>query len=165
MCKLFWITGLAGAGKTTAANYLVKKLKEKYENVVMIDGDSVREICDNDLGYDIVDRKKNAFRIVKLCEYLCNQGMIVACATVSLYKEVHEYIYEHFKNPQIVYLDISQHIILERNQKCLYSTGKSVIGKDIEFDVPNHIDFVKVITDTSVVLKTMDKIAEELCRK
>ena len=162
MRKLFWITGLAGAGKSTAADYLVKKLKEKYRNVVMIDGDSVREICDNDLGYDLEDRKKNAFRIVKLCKYLCNQEMVVVCATISLYHEIHEYIYEHFENPQIIYLDIPQEIVLSRNQKNLYTESKNVIGKDINYNEPIHIEFVKKINDTANVFNMLDEMVSKL---
>ena len=77
----------------------------------MVDGDGIREICDNELGYFLEERKTNAWQIVKLCEYLCNQGLIVVCATVSLYKEIHEYIYTHFKEPKITFLNISQEII------------------------------------------------------
>ncbi len=68
--KLIWVTGLAGAGKSTAAKYLVEKLKGKnISNVVTVDDDNIREICGNDLGYSLEERKKNAWRIVKLCEY------------------------------------------------------------------------------------------------
>ncbi len=160
--KLFWITGLAGSGKSTAADYLVKKLRTKHSNVVLIDGDSIREICDNDLGYDLEDRKKNAFRIVKLCEYLCNQELIVVCATISLYNEIHGYIYGHFKKPQIIYLDISQEIILERNQKNLFTKSKNVIGKDIKYDEPAHIEFVKKIEDTATVFNILDEMVSKL---
>ncbi|MDR1551282.1 MAG: adenylyl-sulfate kinase [Holosporaceae bacterium] len=160
--KLFWITGLAGSGKSTCASYLVKKLKKKHKNVIMVDGDEIRKICDNDLGYDPVDRKKNAFRIVKLCEYLFNQEMIVVCATVSLYKEIHEWIYEHFENPQIIYLDISKDIILYRNQKKLYTNNENVIGQDLGFDEPIHVDFVQKIVDTAIVFDVLDKMLEKL---
>lgn len=123
---LVWITGLAGAGKSTAAKHLIEKLKEKgVLNVVMIDGDSIREICNNDLGYSLEERKKNAWRIVKLCEYLCKQGIIVVCATVSLYREIHEYIYSHFDNPKIIFLNISREVINQRNQKKLGSRPAS----------------------------------------
>jgi adenylylsulfate kinase-like enzyme len=162
MYKLFWITGLAGSGKSTAADYLAKKLKEKCSNVIMIDGDSIREICDNDLGYDLEDRKKNAFRIVKLCEYLCNQGIIVVCATISLYNEIHEYIYNHFEKPQIIYLDIPQEVVLSRNQKNLYTEHKNVIGQDLNFDEPSHIEFVKKIEDTAVVFNILDEMVRKL---
>jgi adenylylsulfate kinase-like enzyme len=162
MQRLFWITGLAGSGKSTCASYLAKKLKEKYDNVIVIDGDAIREICSHDLGYNPEDRRKNAFRVAKLCEYLCNQGMIVICATISLYRETHEYIYEHFMSPQIIYLDIPRNIVQARDQKSLYSEGKCVVGKDIEFDEPNHINFVKKITDPSKVFRIIDEIAEKI---
>ena len=165
--KLIWITGLAGAGKSTAARYLIEKLKEKgVSNVVMVDGDSVREICNNDLGYSLDERKKNAWRIVKLCEYLCNQGLIVVCATVSLYKEIHEYIYTHFNKPQIIFLNISRKVIDQRNQKGLYTTGTAVVGIDIKYDIPNHIDYVKELRNTADVFGYLDifynKIISEL---
>ena len=161
--KLVWITGLAGAGKSTAARYLIKRLKEKQIlNVVMIDGDNIREICDNDLGYSLEERKKNAWRIVKLCEYLCNQGLIVVCATVSLYNEIHEYIYKHFREPRIIFLNISHDIINQRNQKELYTVGKDVVGIDIKYNIPINIDFVKELRETLEVFSYMDKLIEDI---
>ena len=161
--KLIWITGLAGAGKSTAAKYLIEKLKEvSVSNVVMVDGDSVREICNNDLGYSLEERKKNAWRIVKLCEYLCNQGLIVVCATVSLYKEIHEYIFSHFDNPRIIFLNISREVINRRNQKELYTTGTDVVGIDIQCDAPVHVAFVKEICDSIEVFGYLDKLAEKI---
>ena len=161
--KLIWITGLAGAGKSTAAKYLIEKLKnDQISNVVMVDGDSIREICDNDLGYSLEERKKNAWRIVKLCEYLCNQGLIVVCATVSLYKEIHEYIYTHFENPRIIFLNISQEIINRRNQKELYTTGTEVVGVDIECDAPIHVAFVKEICESAEVFSYLDELTEKI---
>lgn len=161
--ELIWITGLAGAGKSTAARYLLGKLKEKQiSNVVMIDGDSIREICDNDLGYSLEDRKKNAWRIVKLCKYLYDQGVIVVCATVSLYSEIHEYIYTNFQRPKIIFLNISRTIIDQRNQKELYTSGSDVVGIDIKYDIPTSIDFVKELSKTSEVFSYLDKLNEEV---
>ncbi|MDR1147731.1 MAG: adenylyl-sulfate kinase, partial [Spirochaetaceae bacterium] len=71
--KLVWITGLSGAGKTTAAKDLFESVKKIYPNTIMIDGDDFRDIFDNDLGYSVEDRIKNARRIVKMCKYLCDQ--------------------------------------------------------------------------------------------
>lgn len=161
--KLIWITGLAGAGKSTAAKYLIEKLRnDQIRNIVMIDGDSVREICDNDLGYSLEERKKNAWRIVKLCEYLCNQGLIVVCATVSLYKEIHEYIYTHFDNPRIIFLNISQEIINRRNQKELYTTGINVVGVNIGYDIPINIDFVKELRENAEVFGYLDELLRNI---
>lgn len=161
--KLIWITGLAGAGKSTAARYLIEKLKEKnVSNIVMVDGDSIREICNNDLGYSLEERKKNAWRIVKLCEYLCNQGLIVVCSTVSLYKEIHEHIYTHFKEPKIIFLNISREVIDQRNQKELYTTRTDVVGIDITYDIPVNIDCVKELCEYTEVFGYLDTLIGEV---
>ena len=54
---VIWIIGLSGSGKTTIANLLFKKLKKKYSNIVHLDGDVVRQIYDDKIGYSIDDRK------------------------------------------------------------------------------------------------------------
>ena len=49
---LYWITGLSGAGKTTIGNRLYYRMKQKKDNVVLLDGDILKEISGKDLGYD-----------------------------------------------------------------------------------------------------------------
>ena len=39
---LLWITGLSGSGKTTISLMLKKKLSKKYSNIVLLDGDVLR---------------------------------------------------------------------------------------------------------------------------
>jgi len=39
---LLWITGLSGAGKTTISKIIYKKLKKKYSNIILLDGDQLR---------------------------------------------------------------------------------------------------------------------------
>jgi adenylylsulfate kinase len=58
-----WIVGLSGAGKTTLANEIVARARQKNKNVVLLDGDLVREVIGNDLGYSMEDRHTNAKRI------------------------------------------------------------------------------------------------------
>ena len=53
---VIWIIGLSGSGKTTLANEVVTIIRRTKKNVVLIDGDVVREVFDNDLGYTIEDR-------------------------------------------------------------------------------------------------------------
>ena len=88
--KLIWITGLSGAGKTTIATAVFKKLKEKKANSVFLDGDIIRDVLNNDLSHNPKDRLKNAYRISKLCEFLTSQNIHVVCSTMSLFKEIHQ---------------------------------------------------------------------------
>ena len=158
--KLIWITGLSGAGKTTIAKEVYSVMKKSQANTVLIDGDEFRYAIGNDLGHELEDRIKNAYRIVRMCKYLYNQDINIVCSTMSLYKEIHEYIYMNFNNPLVVYLDVSMEELKNRNQKGLYSQGKNVTGIDLPFDEPVNKDFVLKLNNDNNIQNTINKIIE-----
>ena len=84
---VYWFTGMAGAGKTTIAKIFYKNLKKKKQDVIFLDGDSLRKIFGNDLGYTRVDRKKRAMRNARLCQFLSEYGLDVVCDTISLFHD------------------------------------------------------------------------------
>ena len=86
--SVYWVTGLSGAGKTTITTELVSRLRRDGVQVVHIDGDVIRRMNGNDLGYDLKDRIANAYRISRLCQFLQSQGVTVICSTMSLYPEI-----------------------------------------------------------------------------
>ena len=65
-----WIIGLSGSGKSTLANEVVSRANKIHRNTILLDGDVVREMFGNDLGYSVEDRKKNALRICQLGRFL-----------------------------------------------------------------------------------------------
>jgi adenylyl-sulfate kinase len=141
--KLLWITGLSGAGKTTIGTEVYNILKEKYLNTVFIDGDIIREILGNDLGHDIEDRKKNAVRISKMCEFLTNQNVNVVCATMSLFKEIHELNRKNINQYYEILVDVNIDELVKRDSKGLYAKAlkgeiKNVIGVDLPYDKPEN---------------------------
>jgi adenylylsulfate kinase-like enzyme len=85
---LFWITGLAGAGKSTIAQKLYCMLKEKNCNVVFLDGDNMREVLGVNAQYDLKARLELALVYSRLCRMLTDQGLDVICATVSCFLSV-----------------------------------------------------------------------------
>lgn len=74
MGQVYWITGLSGAGKTTIGKIFYEKLRRKYANTVFLDGDMLREVFGNDLGYSDADRRKCAMRYSNLCNLLQKPG-------------------------------------------------------------------------------------------
>ena len=54
---LYWITGLAGSGKTTIGNMLYYEIKKKESNTVILDGDILKNISKEISGYSYEDRK------------------------------------------------------------------------------------------------------------
>lgn len=138
---VFWIIGLAGAGKTTIAKALYAQLKQENPSTVLLDGDAIREIMGGDLGFTLEDRRCNGWRICRLCKYLDDQGINVVCATLSQFHEQQDWNREHFGRYFEVYLDVDMEVLIQRDQKGLYSgalAGKieNVVGVDMPFPPP-----------------------------
>lgn len=159
MGTVYWITGLSGAGKTTIAKELYKYLKTKKNNVVMLDGDILRNVYGNDLGYIEEDRKKGAMRNARLCEMLSKQGIDVICATISMFDSCRDWNRKNINNYCEIYLRVPIEVLKERNQKGLYSdNAANVLGINMKFEEPKKPDIVinndgeKTIAEVSSLL-------------
>ena len=81
---IIWLTGISGVGKSTIAKALYSKLKRRF---IMIDGDVIRKINNNDLGYSKIDRDTNAKRLINLAEYLSKQNInLIISANITSIK-------------------------------------------------------------------------------
>lgn len=144
---LIWITGLAGAGKTTIATALHERLKLEHNNLVLLDGDCFREVMGQDVGYDLNSRKIMAKRMSRLCKYLTEQDIHVICATISMHKEVHDFNRKVIKDYYEILVDVSIENLIKRDKKQLYSRSLKneiydVVGMDIPFDKPEHPNLI-----------------------
>ena len=144
---VIWIIGLSGSGKTTIANLLFKKLKKKYSNIVHLDGDIVRQIYDDNIGYSIADRKKNAQRLSKMTKFLSDQKIHVIGSVLSNFPEWQQWNKKNIKNYYQVYLKVSLEKLVKRDKKNIYKRaiqGKknNVVGVDIKFKEPLNSNLV-----------------------
>ena len=85
---LYWITGLAGSGKTTIGLALFYKMKEKKENVIILDGDILKTIVSSNVTYNKEGRLDRAWKYAALCKELTEQGIDVICCTISMFENV-----------------------------------------------------------------------------
>jgi len=142
-----WIIGLSGAGKTTLANEVVARVRRDRNNVILIDGDMVREVFGNDLGHTMKDRHTNAQRICQLGKLLDDQGIHVVCAILSIFPETRAWNRENLKNYYEVFIDTPMQDLVQRDSKGIYRRFNSgeirdVAGMDIEFPRPDNADLV-----------------------
>jgi len=79
---IIWIAGLSAAGKTTLATALAAKLRRRMPNLVVLDGDVIRQLYGNDLGYEEADRVVQIKRIQNLAAFLESQGIVVVVAAL-----------------------------------------------------------------------------------
>lgn len=167
MSVVYWITGLSGAGKTTIGKELYNKIRVLYSNTVFLDGDILRNVFGNDLGYSKDDRKKCAMRYARLCDMLQKQDINVICCTISMFQSIREWNRENIVNYREIYVKTDISVLIERNQKGLYSgiLGKEneTVGLYMEFEEPDNPDMVLVnngeITVEDQVKKIMKKFS------
>ena len=154
---LFWITGLSGAGKTSIGEIFTELLRERYDNVVFLDGDELRKIfspSSTENSYSQSARLSLAYKYARLCENLTRQGQNVVCATISLFPEIWNWNRSHTDNYFEIYVQVPFPILVERNKKGLYHSMSSsenpanVVGIDIPFHPPDTPDLT-IINDGS----------------
>lgn len=141
--QVIWITGFPGAGKTTVAKALADKMRDTRK-VILLDGDVLREIFNNK-QYDLDSRLGLASSYARLCAELAKQNNIVIIATVSMFDQVRDWNRQHIDNYLEVFLDVDIELLIERDQKGLYSSALKqeqghVIGVNLEYEVPKSPD-------------------------
>ncbi len=83
---VLWFTGLSGAGKSTIANLVEKRLQSLGRHAYMLDGDNVRHGLNRDLGFTDADRVENIRRIAETAKLFVDAGLIVLVSFISPFR-------------------------------------------------------------------------------
>ena len=83
---VLWFTGLSGAGKSTIANLVEKKLAARGRHTFLLDGDNVRHGLNRDLGFTEADRIENIRRVGEVARLMADAGLIVLTAFISPFR-------------------------------------------------------------------------------
>jgi bifunctional enzyme CysN/CysC len=84
---VLWFTGLSGAGKSTIANLVDRKLNAEGRHTYVLDGDNVRKGLNKDLGFTAADRVENIRRIAEVAALMADAGLIVLAAFISPFRD------------------------------------------------------------------------------
>ena len=152
--QTIWITGLSGAGKSTLARALSERLRARHRSVIQLDGDELREVFGTASSatvaahnHDRAARLTLALQYARLCHVLSEQGHTVIIATISLFREVHQWNRAHLANYYEVYLKVPLTELRRRDPKGIYQRFDAgelchVAGLDIAIDEPKAADWV-----------------------
>ncbi len=83
---IIWLTGASGAGKTTLAKALVKKLR----NWIILDGDEMRDSISIGAGFDEKERTEHNLRVARLAKVLEKQGSNILVSVIAPFPDLRE---------------------------------------------------------------------------
>lgn len=142
----YWITGLSGAGKTTVGVKLRDYLTDKGKQVVLLDGDEIREVLKNE-DYTKDGRIKIALQYGGLSNWLNKQGYDVVACTVSMFDIVRDWNRNSIENYKEIYLKLPIEELIRRDQKGIYSDAlqgneNNVCGINLDVELPKTPDLI-----------------------
>ncbi|WPP46394.1 sulfate adenylyltransferase subunit CysN [Pseudomonas sp. AN-1] len=88
--RMLWFTGLSGAGKSTIANLVERKLHALGRHTYLLDGDNVRHGLNRDLGFSEVDRVENIRRVAEVGRLMLDAGLITLVSFISPFRAERE---------------------------------------------------------------------------
>jgi adenylylsulfate kinase len=161
-----WLTGLSGAGKSTIAAELARRLRERELGVEVLDGDVVRTHLSKGLGFSKEDRDTNIRRIAFVAQLLTRHGVAVISAAISPYRAVRAEAREMIGNFVEVYVKCPLDELVRRDVKGLYAKALrgeigNFTGVSDPYEEPLQPEVV-VETDHESVATSVDRILEAL---
>jgi bifunctional enzyme CysN/CysC len=146
-----WFTGISGAGKSTIANIVERKLHEQGRHTYLLDGDNVRHGLNKDLGFTDADRVENIRRVAEVATLMVDAGLIVLVSTISPFQAERRMARELIGQGGFVevHVDTAVAAAAARDRKGLYAKARrgeltNFTGIDSPYEKPEspeiHID-------------------------
>lgn len=140
---IVWFTGLSGAGKSTIANLVERRLVEIGHHTYLLEGDNLRYGLNRDLGFSDQDRSENIRRTAEVARLMVDAGLIVIAAFISPFAQDRAFVRSLVPEGRFteVHVDVSVEEAQNRDPKGIYKralagTAIGVTGIDSPYEVP-----------------------------
>ncbi|MGA3797875.1 Bifunctional enzyme CysN/CysC [Pseudomonas fluorescens] len=142
---VLWFTGLSGAGKSTIANLVEKKLHALGKHTYLLDGDNVRHGLNKDLGFSEADRVENIRRVGEVAKLMVDAGQIVLVSFISPFRSERRMSRELVEQGEFfeVFVDTPISVAEQRDPKGLYKKARrgeltNFTGIDSPYEPPEN---------------------------
>ena len=164
---VLWFTGLSGAGKSTVANIVEKRLHSLGRHTYTLDGDNVRHGLNKDLGFTDADRVENIRRVAEVSKLMVDAGLIVLVSFISPFRSERRLARELMQEGEFfeVFVDTPIEEAEKRDPKGLYKKArrgelKNFTGIDSPYEPPEQAEI-----HLHTALISPEAAAEEILRK
>ncbi len=168
---VLWYTGLSGAGKSTIANLVDKKLHSTDRHTYLLDGDNVRHGLNKDLGFADADRVENVRRIAEVAKLMVDAGLIVGTAFISPFRAEREMARALLAEGEFIeiHIDTPLDVAEGRDPKGLYKKArrgdlKNFTGIDSPYEAPENPE-LRINTTTTTAEEAAEAIVAYLNRR
>ncbi len=141
---VLWFTGLSGAGKSTIANLVEKKLAARGKHTFLLDGDNVRHGLNKDLGFTEADRIENIRRVGEVAKLMADAGLIVLTAFISPFRAERDMVRQMLNEGEFleIFVDTPLAEAERRDVKGLYAKARAgdlpnFTGIDSPYEAPD----------------------------
>jgi bifunctional enzyme CysN/CysC len=160
---VLWFTGLSGAGKSTIANLVEKRLHAQGRHTMVLDGDNVRHGLNRDLGFSEADRVENIRRVAEVAKLFVEAGLIVLVSFISPYRAERMLARDCVEGGEFleIFVDTPVDECRRRDPKGLYQKAdagqiRNFTGVDAPYEEP---------LDPEIRLKTLEATPEALAEQ
>jgi bifunctional enzyme CysN/CysC len=168
---VLWFTGLSGAGKSTIANIVEKKLAARGRHTFLLDGDNIRHGLNRDLGFTEADRIENIRRVGEVARLMADAGLIVLTAFISPFRAERHMVRRMIPEGEFfeIFVDTPLAEAEKRDIKGLYAKAragelKNFTGIDSPYEAPETPE-IHVDTTTLTADQAADRIVDELLKR
>ncbi len=168
---VLWFTGLSGAGKSTIANLVEKKLHALGRHTYLLDGDNVRKGLTKDLGFTDADRVENIRRVAEVAALMVDAGLIVMTAFISPFRVEREMARALLAPGEFleVFVDTPLAVAEARDAKGLYAKARrgeltNFTGIDSPYEPPNDPE-ITIHAANLLPEQAADRIVAELAKR
>ena len=166
--RVLWFTGLSGAGKSTIANEVEKRLNLMNRHTFLLDGDNVRHGLNKDLGFTEADRIENIRRVGEVAKLMADAGLIVLTAFISPFRAERDMVRAMLPAGEFVeiHVDTPLEVAEARDVKGLYKKAragelKNFTGIDSPYEPPEEPE-IRVNTAEMTAEEAADAIIRQL---
>jgi len=166
---LLWFTGLSGAGKSTIANLVEKRLHAEGYHTYLLDGDNVRHGLNKDLGFTDADRVENIRRVAEVARLMVDAGLIVLASFISPFRAERRLARDLLEPGEFieVHVDTPLAVAESRDRKGLYAKARAgklanFTGIDSPYEPPEHPELRLAAGAGATVEECVSQVIEHL---